>query len=254
MRATGDHFYTLAAAERDNAVATIGCKDEGVASWTIDGSPASVSSLYGRAVVAGRPDLVGRTAAMCADELVFRPAEKDDYASAGLRPCDLPDDIPRPRIYIRHQHRDPGRPPRSHSRERARPPPCGRSPTGPSPGRCITAWAAAILGRLRPASGGSPSLKQRICVTGGLTCWGVGSASAMTNSPGAGSPGIASSVPLRAVTASPSHDNALLFGASQHAVLTRIAAAPGARQALPTVRPRYWFLPMVFFAYQLQLS
>ena len=37
--------------------------------------------------------LAGRIAAMCEDKLVFKLAEKDDYALAGLRPRDLPDDI-----------------------------------------------------------------------------------------------------------------------------------------------------------------
>jgi S-DNA-T family DNA segregation ATPase FtsK/SpoIIIE len=43
--------------------------------------------------------LAGRIAAMCEDKLVFRLAEKDDFALAGLRPRSLPDDIPPGRAF-----------------------------------------------------------------------------------------------------------------------------------------------------------
>ena len=43
--------------------------------------------------------LAGRIAAMCEDKLVFKLAERDDYALAGLRPRDLPDDIPPGRAF-----------------------------------------------------------------------------------------------------------------------------------------------------------
>jgi S-DNA-T family DNA segregation ATPase FtsK/SpoIIIE len=43
--------------------------------------------------------LAGRIAAMCEDKLAFRLAEKDDYALIGLRPRDLPDDIPPGRAF-----------------------------------------------------------------------------------------------------------------------------------------------------------
>ena len=43
--------------------------------------------------------LAGRIAAMCEDKLAFKLAEKDDYALIGLRPRDLPDDIPPGRAY-----------------------------------------------------------------------------------------------------------------------------------------------------------
>ena len=43
--------------------------------------------------------LAGRIAAMCEDKLVFRLAERDDYALAGLRPRDLPADLPPGRAF-----------------------------------------------------------------------------------------------------------------------------------------------------------
>ena len=43
--------------------------------------------------------LAGRIAAMCEDKLVFKLAERDDYALAGLRPRDLPADIPPGRAF-----------------------------------------------------------------------------------------------------------------------------------------------------------
>jgi S-DNA-T family DNA segregation ATPase FtsK/SpoIIIE len=43
--------------------------------------------------------LAGRIAAMCEDRLVFKLAERDDYALAGLRPRDLPADVPPGRTF-----------------------------------------------------------------------------------------------------------------------------------------------------------
>ena len=43
--------------------------------------------------------LAGRIAAMCEDKLVFKLAERDDYALAGLRPRDMPDEIPAGRAF-----------------------------------------------------------------------------------------------------------------------------------------------------------
>ena len=43
--------------------------------------------------------LAGRIAALCEDKLVFKMAEKDDYALAGLRPRDLPAEIPPGRAF-----------------------------------------------------------------------------------------------------------------------------------------------------------
>jgi DNA segregation ATPase FtsK/SpoIIIE, S-DNA-T family len=43
--------------------------------------------------------LAGRIAAMCEDKLVFKLAERDDYALAGLRPRDLPAGIPPGRAF-----------------------------------------------------------------------------------------------------------------------------------------------------------
>ena len=43
--------------------------------------------------------LAGRIAALCEDKLVFKLAERDDYALAGLRPRDLPADIPPGRAF-----------------------------------------------------------------------------------------------------------------------------------------------------------
>jgi S-DNA-T family DNA segregation ATPase FtsK/SpoIIIE len=43
--------------------------------------------------------LAGRVAALCEEKLVFRLAEREDYALAGLRPRDLPEDIPPGRAF-----------------------------------------------------------------------------------------------------------------------------------------------------------
>ena len=43
--------------------------------------------------------LAGRIAALCEDKLAFKLAEKDDYALIGLRPRNLPDDVPPGRAY-----------------------------------------------------------------------------------------------------------------------------------------------------------
>jgi S-DNA-T family DNA segregation ATPase FtsK/SpoIIIE len=43
--------------------------------------------------------LAGRIAAMCEDKLVFKLAEREDYALAGLRPRDIPQDIPPGRCF-----------------------------------------------------------------------------------------------------------------------------------------------------------
>jgi S-DNA-T family DNA segregation ATPase FtsK/SpoIIIE len=43
--------------------------------------------------------LAGRVSALCDEKLVFRLAEREDYALAGLRPRDLPEDIPAGRAF-----------------------------------------------------------------------------------------------------------------------------------------------------------
>jgi DNA segregation ATPase FtsK/SpoIIIE, S-DNA-T family len=43
--------------------------------------------------------LAGRVSALCEEKLVFRLAEREDYALAGLRPRDLPEDIPSGRAF-----------------------------------------------------------------------------------------------------------------------------------------------------------
>jgi S-DNA-T family DNA segregation ATPase FtsK/SpoIIIE len=43
--------------------------------------------------------LAGRVSSLCEEKLVFKLAEKDDYALAGLRPRDMPDDIPPGRAF-----------------------------------------------------------------------------------------------------------------------------------------------------------
>jgi S-DNA-T family DNA segregation ATPase FtsK/SpoIIIE len=43
--------------------------------------------------------LAGRISALCEEKLVFKLAEKDDYALAGLRPRDMPDEIPPGRAF-----------------------------------------------------------------------------------------------------------------------------------------------------------
>jgi S-DNA-T family DNA segregation ATPase FtsK/SpoIIIE len=43
--------------------------------------------------------LAGRISALCEEKLVFKLAEKDDYALAGLRPRDMPDEVPPGRAF-----------------------------------------------------------------------------------------------------------------------------------------------------------
>ena len=43
--------------------------------------------------------LAGRISALCEEKLVFKLAEKDDYALAGLRPRDMPDEMPPGRAF-----------------------------------------------------------------------------------------------------------------------------------------------------------
>jgi S-DNA-T family DNA segregation ATPase FtsK/SpoIIIE len=43
--------------------------------------------------------LAGRISALCEEKLVFKLAEKDDYALAGLRPRDMPEDVPPGRAF-----------------------------------------------------------------------------------------------------------------------------------------------------------
>ena len=43
--------------------------------------------------------LAGRISAMCEEKLVFKLADKDDYGLAGLRPRDMPDEIPPGRAF-----------------------------------------------------------------------------------------------------------------------------------------------------------
>jgi DNA segregation ATPase FtsK/SpoIIIE, S-DNA-T family len=47
----------------------------------------------------GRGLLAGRIAALCEEKLVLRLAEREDYALAGLRPRDLPEDMPPGRAF-----------------------------------------------------------------------------------------------------------------------------------------------------------
>lgn len=43
--------------------------------------------------------LAGRISALCEEKLVFKLAEKEDYALAGLRPRDMPDEVPPGRAF-----------------------------------------------------------------------------------------------------------------------------------------------------------
>jgi S-DNA-T family DNA segregation ATPase FtsK/SpoIIIE len=43
--------------------------------------------------------LAGRISALCEEKLVFKLAEKDDYSLAGLRPRDMPDEVPAGRAF-----------------------------------------------------------------------------------------------------------------------------------------------------------
>ena len=114
--------------------------------------------------------LAGRIAAMCEDKLVFKLADRDDYALAGLRPRDLPDDIPPGRAFrAGYRHRDPGR--------AARP-----RPLRPGPGR--RAAADRRLGR-RPGRRRCP----RRCGRSGSTCCRPGSPSPRPGSCGPPTPG-----------------------------------------------------------------
>jgi S-DNA-T family DNA segregation ATPase FtsK/SpoIIIE len=89
--------------------------------------------------------LAGRIAAMCEDKLVFKLAEPDDYALAGLRPRDLPGDIP------------PGRAFRSGTGTETQVALLDPDPSGPAQAaalRQIAAWAAGldadVPARMRP--------------------------------------------------------------------------------------------------------
>jgi hypothetical protein len=109
--------------------------------------------------------LAGRIAAMCEDKLALKLAEKDDYALIGLRPRDLPDDVPPGRGFwagtgtqtqVALLAPDPTRP------GRARPPPCSRSPPGRPdstpgyPGRCARSGSTCCRR-------GSPSMTRGSC-------------------------------------------------------------------------------------------
>ena len=43
--------------------------------------------------------LAGRISALCEEKLAFKLAEREDYALTGLRPRDMPDDIPPGRAF-----------------------------------------------------------------------------------------------------------------------------------------------------------
>ena len=113
---------------------TLGETDGGGLTDVITRILAEGASVGMHLVMTGdRSLLAGRISALCEDKLVFKLAEKDDYALAGLRPRDLPDDIGAgPGVPRRDRHRDAGRP--------ARP-----GPLRPGPGR--RAAADRRLGR-----------------------------------------------------------------------------------------------------------
>ena len=75
--------------------------------------------------------LAGRISALCEEKLVFKLAEREDYALAGLRPRDLPDDLP------------PGRAFRARGGAEVQVALLGTDPTGQGQAAALRAIAAA---------------------------------------------------------------------------------------------------------------
>jgi DNA segregation ATPase FtsK/SpoIIIE, S-DNA-T family len=79
---------------------TLGDIDGGELTSIITRILAEGASVGVHLVMTGdRSLLAGRIAAMCEDKLVFKLAEREDYTLAGLRPRDLPQDIPPGRCF-----------------------------------------------------------------------------------------------------------------------------------------------------------
>jgi DNA segregation ATPase FtsK/SpoIIIE, S-DNA-T family len=79
---------------------TLGELDGGTLTEAITRILAEGASAGVHLVITGDRSLVaGRMAALCEEKLAFRLAEKDDFAMVGLRPRDMPDDIPPGRAF-----------------------------------------------------------------------------------------------------------------------------------------------------------
>jgi S-DNA-T family DNA segregation ATPase FtsK/SpoIIIE len=80
--------------------ATLGETDAGALTDVITRILSEGASAGMHLVMTGdRSLLAGRISALCEEKLVFRLAEREDYALAGLRPRDLPDDMPPGRAF-----------------------------------------------------------------------------------------------------------------------------------------------------------
>ena len=80
--------------------ATLGELDAGRLTDTVTRILGEGASAGVHLVMTGdRSLLAGRISALCEEKLVFKLAEKDDYALAGLRPRDMPDEIPPGRAF-----------------------------------------------------------------------------------------------------------------------------------------------------------
>jgi DNA segregation ATPase FtsK/SpoIIIE-like protein len=75
--------------------ATLGEATDIIIKILAEGASAGIHLI----MTGGRSLLTGRIAAMCEDKLTFKLADKDDYILAGLRPCEVPDDIPPGRAF-----------------------------------------------------------------------------------------------------------------------------------------------------------
>ena len=80
--------------------ATLGEVDHGSLTDVITRILGEGASVGVHLVMTGdRSLLAGRISAMCEQKLVFKMAEKDDYGLAGLRPREMPDDVPPGRAF-----------------------------------------------------------------------------------------------------------------------------------------------------------
>lgn len=82
--------FTASLGELDNGALT-----ELIARMLSEGASTGVHLV----MTGDRSLLAGRIAALCEDKLAFKLAEKDDYGLLGLRPRELPDDIPAGRAF-----------------------------------------------------------------------------------------------------------------------------------------------------------
>ncbi len=81
-------------------VAALGELDGGVLAEVVTRLLSEGTSVGMHLVMTGdRSLLIGRIAALCEEKLAFKLAERDDYALIGLRPRELPDEIPPGRAF-----------------------------------------------------------------------------------------------------------------------------------------------------------